>query len=116
VKTPRASFNELHRYKNRVILEIVYPEDKTLAKLLWIGFDMNAETVKPGMAGVYNRYVTDRDLYQVQKEAQSNRRGLWADPAPMLPWEWRRSEGAARVRVKSTVSASLSPDGRNLPP
>jgi hypothetical protein len=60
------------------------------------------------MAGVYNRYVTDRDLYQVQKEAQSNRRGLWADPAPMLPWEWRRGEGAARVRVEIVANTDAS--------
>lgn len=69
---------------------------------------MNAETAKPGMAGVYNRYVTDRDLYRVQKEAQSNRRGLWADPAPMLPWEWRRGEGAARVRVEIVANTYAS--------
>jgi len=58
--------------KNRLILDIVYPEGRTLAESRWIGFDMNAEMVKPGIAGVYDRHVTHRGLYQVPKEAQSN--------------------------------------------
>jgi len=53
---------------------------------------MNAETVKPGMAGVYDLYVIDRGFYQVQKEAQSNRRGLWADPALVPLGRWRSGE------------------------
>ena len=68
---------------------------------------MNAEMVKPGMAGVYDRYVTDRDLYQVQKEAQSNRRGLWPEPAPMPPRKWR-SGGAARLRVEIVADTDAS--------
>jgi hypothetical protein len=55
-KAPTASFNELQINKNRLILETVYPEGKTLAESRWIGFEMNAEMVKPGIAGVYNRY------------------------------------------------------------
>jgi len=73
---------------------------------------MNAEMVKPGMAGVYDRCVTDRDLYQVQEEAQFNRWGLWTEPAPMPPREWRRSGGAARTRKSSpppTRAASVAP-------
>lgn len=52
--------------------------------------DANAEQVRRGMAGVCERYVTDRSLYQVQVDAQLARRGLWADAAPVAPWEWRR--------------------------
>lgn len=66
---------------------------------------MNAEMVKPRMAGVYDRGVTDRVLYQVQKKAQFNRRGLWTEPAPMPPREWRRSEGAARAEIIATTDA-----------
>ena len=62
---------------------------RTLARVHCDGIDANAEQVRRGMAWVYDRYVTDRSLYQLQDEARAARRGLWADPSPMPPWEWR---------------------------
>jgi endonuclease YncB( thermonuclease family) len=41
------------------------------------------------MAGVFDRYVTDRSLYRLQDEAKAGRVGLWVDPDPLPPWEWR---------------------------
>ena len=55
------------------------------------GVDANAEQIKRGMAWVYDRYATDKRLYPMQAEAQADRRGLWADAAPVPPWEWRKS-------------------------
>lgn len=63
---------------------------RTVARVVCAGVDANAEQVRRGMAWVYDRYVTDRSLYLVQDEAQSTRVGLWADPEPVRPWEWRR--------------------------
>ena len=51
----------------------------------------NAEQVRRGLAWVYDRYVTDPDLYPLQDAARAERRGLWADSAPMPPWEWRKA-------------------------
>ena len=62
---------------------------RTLARVYCDGIDANAEQVRRGMAWVYDRYVTDRSLYGLQDEARAARRGLWADPAPVPPWEWR---------------------------
>jgi endonuclease YncB( thermonuclease family) len=62
---------------------------RTLARVHCDGIDANAEQVRRGMAWVYDRYVTDRSLYGLQDEARGARRGLWADPAPVPPWEWR---------------------------
>ncbi|MBX3646760.1 MAG: thermonuclease family protein [Rhodocyclaceae bacterium] len=63
---------------------------RTLARVHCDGIDANAEQVRRGMAWVYDRYVTDRSLYGLQDEARGARRGLWADPSPMPPWEWRK--------------------------
>lgn len=52
--------------------------------------DANAEQVRRGLAWVYDRYVTDPDLYPLQDAARAERRGLWADSAPTPPWEWRK--------------------------
>ncbi len=44
------------------------------------------------MAWVYDRYVTDRSLYQLQDEAKAAKRGLWEDDSPVAPWEWRKAK------------------------
>jgi len=62
---------------------------RTLARVYCDGIDANAEQVRRGMAWVYDRYVTDRSLYKLQDDARAARRGLWVDPAPVPPWEWR---------------------------
>lgn len=63
---------------------------RTLARVYCEGVDVNAEQIRRGMAWVFERYVTDRSLYQIQDEAKAARRGLWADKEPVRPWEWRR--------------------------
>ena len=63
---------------------------RTLARVSCEGVDANAEQVRRGMAWVYDRYVTDRALYAVQTEARDAGRGLWSDPDPVPPWQWRR--------------------------
>lgn len=42
------------------------------------------------MAWHYVRYSTDRSLMVVQMQEKANGRGLWSDPAPVPPWEFRR--------------------------
>lgn len=51
--------------------------------------DANAAQVQQGMAWVYDKYVKDRSLYKLQNAARAARTGLWADKAPIPPWEWR---------------------------
>jgi micrococcal nuclease len=54
------------------------------------GVDANAAQVRRGMAWVYERYATDAALPELQDEARAAKRGLWVDPAPVPPWEWRK--------------------------
>lgn len=55
-------------------------------------YDTSAEQVSAGMAWVYDSYVRDKSLYQLQDAARKARVGLWGDPSPIKPWEWRRGE------------------------
>lgn len=64
--------------------------ERTVARVRCDGIDATVEQVRRGMAWVFDRYVTDRGLYAIQDEARAARRGLWSDPAPVPPWEWRR--------------------------
>ena len=60
------------------------------------GMDMNLAQVKAGMAWFYRYYQKElsrenKKLYaQAADEARANKKGLWQDQNPMLPWEWRR--------------------------
>lgn len=48
--------------------------------------------IDQGMAWAYRQYVTDRSLIQLEAQARAARRGLWADPAPVEPWLFRRTK------------------------
>lgn len=63
---------------------------RTLGRVFCNGIDANAEQIRQGMAWVYDNYVTDHSLYRLQHESKDAKRGLWADPSPVPPWEWRR--------------------------
>ena len=70
--------------------------ERILGKVLLSDEDMNLEQVKAGLAWHYKRYadeqsIGDREAYAAAEEAaQDARRGLWSDPEPVPPWEWRR--------------------------
>ena len=65
---------------------------RTIARVTCAGTDANAEQVRRGMAWTYTRYApANSPLYAAQAAAQTANRGLWADAAPVAPWEWRRN-------------------------
>ncbi|MGA7982360.1 MAG: thermonuclease family protein [Chromatiaceae bacterium] len=51
--------------------------------------------VRAGLAWWYRKYANeqspaDRLLYEdAENKARAERRGLWTDPDPVPPWEWR---------------------------
>lgn len=65
---------------------------RVLARVRCADLDAGTEQLRRGMAWVYDRYVTDRSLYASQAEAQANKRGLWRDPAPVAPWQFRKDK------------------------
>ena len=67
-----------------------------LGKVLLDGEDMNLEQIKAGLAWHYKKYQneqtpTDRKLYsKAEIKAREAKRGLWHDPEPVPPWEYRK--------------------------
>lgn len=68
---------------------------RTVGRLRVGDLDANEEQIRTGMAWVYDRYVKDRSLYELQDEARASRIGLWGDPEPVPPWEWRKARRAS---------------------
>jgi endonuclease YncB( thermonuclease family) len=54
------------------------------------GTNVNVEMVKNGMAWQYEKYSKSVVLKKVQASAKSMKAGLWRDPYPVAPWEFRR--------------------------
>ena len=48
------------------------------------------EMVKNGMAWQYEKYSKSAVLKKAQASAKSMSIGLWRDPYPVAPWEFRR--------------------------
>ncbi len=68
--------------------------ERTLARIYRSDLDVNAEQVRQGMAWVFRRYSVDTALYAIEAEVKEQKRGLWRDPNPTPPWEWRKARNA----------------------
>lgn len=83
------------------------------------GRSMNHELVRAGFAWWYEEYAPkDKTLAALQREAQQARRGLWRDPHPQAPWEFRKQQSAERSAGKTrdnTTRAVTTAEGRDTP-
>lgn len=58
------------------------------------GRNLNQELVRAGMCWWYRKYAPDDEiLAQLEASAREAKSGLWVDPNPVPPWEWRRRGG-----------------------
>jgi endonuclease YncB( thermonuclease family) len=75
---------------------------RLVGKIVLDGKDINLEQVRAGMAWHYKFYENeqtpeDRELYAKAEEgARSARRGLWQDPNPVEPYQFRKEEKRER--------------------
>ena len=65
---------------------------RTLADvLLPDGTNVNHELVNDGWCWWYRKYALGHaELEKLEAEAREAKRGLWSDPHPVPPWEWRK--------------------------
>ena len=76
---------------------------RILGKVLLDGKDVNLEQIQVGLAWHYKQYdkdqqLADRRLYaEAQKAASLKGIGLWSDPAPIAPWNFRHNKPAPSV-------------------
>lgn len=71
---------------------------RTVAHVECRGKDASAEQARAGMAWFYVRYGRDASVQALEGLARGSRAGLWADAAPVAPWDWRAAKRAARAR------------------
>ena len=58
---------------------------------------LNHELVRAGLAWWYRKYAPDiGTLAELEAAARDAKRGLWSQPNPVPPWEWRKTKGEAQ--------------------
>lgn len=80
-----------HDKYGRTVGDVILPD----------GRNLNRELVRAGFAWWYKQYSKDQSLGELEAQARADRRGLWQDPAPIAPWDFRRGKKTATT---STVA------------
>jgi micrococcal nuclease len=80
--------------------------------LLPDGLSLTQELVKAGLAWWYRQYAPNEPaLAQLEAEARTAKRGLWAEAYPVPPWQWRKGQRASPRPGAPLASATPSPEG-----
>jgi micrococcal nuclease len=79
LKEVKYTVTDTDRY-GRSIAKIYYDDNKYLS----------AEIIKNGFGWQYKQYSTSKLLADLEQEARKNKRGLWIDPYPIYPYDFRR--------------------------
>ncbi|ELY0725852.1 thermonuclease family protein [Escherichia coli] len=92
----RWSANQLKALLAAQPVTVTYTQTDRYGRIIGRVFTTNSTDasrfmVQSGAAWVYERYNTDKSLPALQREAQEQKRGLWADTNPVPPWEWRKN-------------------------
>jgi micrococcal nuclease len=83
---------------------------RTIGKVTADGTDANLEQIRSGFAWHYKQYQgeqspTDRSVYSAAEiEARSRRSGLWRDPKPIPPWDFRHGAVDAVSTTESNTN------------
>jgi micrococcal nuclease len=77
---------------------------RTLGILEIDGQDVALHMLTAGLAWHFTRYSDDERRAAAEREARAAKRGLWADPKPEPPWEWRATEKDRRPAGRPAAS------------
>ena len=77
-QTVRVDVSTIDKY-GRSVADVTLPDGKSL----------NHQLVGSGLAWHYRRYSSDPTLAQLEQQARASGSGLWSEPAPIAPWNYR---------------------------
>ncbi len=63
---------------------------RTIGHVLLAGRDVNLEMLEEGMAWHYKHFDHNARMAAAETAARATGKGLWAEPRPVAPWEWRQ--------------------------
>ena len=95
-KSKQALYEMVHGKTVQVSFEKSDKYGRILGKVLLDGQDICHQQIKAGLAWHYKKYqnqqpLVDRDAYSASETAAKNEKlGLWSDPRPVAPWDFRK--------------------------
>jgi endonuclease YncB( thermonuclease family) len=66
--------------------------------------DVNAQMIEDGWAWHFKKYNDEQRLAELEEEAKAEKRGLWADPNPLPPWEFRARKKTPETNTDSPAT------------
>lgn len=75
------------------------------------GRSLNEELVKNGYAWHYAAYSKDKNLANAEADARRFKRGLWQDPNPVAPWDFRKEKRSGNIPARASASTAPIPAG-----
>lgn len=85
----------LYQYLNKTVTLVDHGKDRYDRVLgdIYLGKDfINLKMVQDGVAWHYKQYSDSKVLAAAEVTARENRKGVWKDPNPVAPWEWRKAK------------------------
>ena len=92
-------------FKKQVEIKPV-TKDRYGRTIAWVyvgGKSLCEELLKAGLAWHYKKYSTDQVLAVSEMKARQEKLGLWADPKPIAPWDYRSNHR----KIKSTRKVDM---------
>jgi endonuclease YncB( thermonuclease family) len=88
----------MDRY-GRTVAEVTLPD----------GMSLNRELVKQGWCWWFRKYApNDTELKDLEASARRQQIGIWSDPQPVPPWEFRKARAEQRARKKGVPQLKLA--------
>ncbi|AKU11319.1 nuclease family protein [Azoarcus sp. CIB] len=118
-KAKQALANHVFGKKVTIEVETTDRYGRTVGTVIFAGHDINREMVTSGMAWVYDQYARDPAYFEAQSAARASHLGLWSEPDPIRPSDWRhgtnltsREFHGAAYAIASAPAAAMT-HGRN---
>lgn len=65
---------------------------RTIGMVIIGGKNVNEELLKAGLAWHYKRYDQNPNWEKFEERARNEKKGIWSQPNPIPPWEFRRTK------------------------
>jgi micrococcal nuclease len=68
----------------------MYRYGRTIGMVTIDGVNVNEKLLEAGLAWHYKKYDKNPEWAKLEEQARIDKKGLWIQPNPIPPWEWRK--------------------------